>query len=319
MGLGSYILRRLLFAIPTFLFITLIIFTLAHLAPGDPIEIMVTTRPMPAWLKDEIRSQFGLNKPIYEQYFIWLANALRGNLGFSFSSGQFIGVIISDLAWKTLELTLTAQLVSLLIAIILGVIAAQKQNTIIDTLLSSISLFGWAMPLFWLALLMMLTFGLQLNWFPTSGYSTIGQPFSIFDHLGYLVLPVTTMVVSGWAYLFRLVRSSMIEVLSKPYITTARSKGLSERVVIYKHALRNALLPVITVVGITMGGLLGGSAIIESIFAWPGLGRFIVSSAMSRDYPAIMGTSMIIAILVLLSNLGTDIAYSMIDPRVQYE
>jgi len=274
---------------------------------------------MPAWLKDEIRRQFGLNRPIYEQYFIWLANAIRGNLGFSFASGQFIGVIISDLAWKTLELTLTAQLVSLLIAIILGVIAAQKQNTTIDTVLSSISLFGWAMPLFWLALLMMLTFGLQLNWFPTSGYSTIGQPFSIVDHLGYLVLPVTTMVVSGWAYLFRLVRSSMIEVLSKPYITTARSKGLSERVVIYKHALRNALLPVITVVGITMGGLLGGSAIIESIFAWPGLGRFIVGSAMSRDYPAIMGTSMIIAILVLISNLGTDIAYSLIDPRVQFE
>jgi peptide/nickel transport system permease protein len=222
------------------------------------------------------------------------------------------------LALNTLELTLIAQIVSLAISIILGVIAAVKQNTLFDNVLSSLSLFGYAMPIFWLALLMILTFSLNLNWFPTSGYSTIGIPFSLVDHLRHLALPISTMVIHGWAYQFRLVRSSMIEVLNKPYIITARSKGLSERIVIYKHALRNALLPVVTVVGLTLGFLLGGAAIIETIFAWPGLGRFIVNSAYTRDYPAIMGTSMIIAIMVLLSNLCTDIAYSIIDPRVKY-
>lgn len=319
MGLGSYVARRLLLAIPTFFFITILIFVLIHLAPGDPLEIMGGWRPVPDWLKNEMRKNFGLDQPLHIQYILWLSNALRGNLGYSYFSGQYIGIIISDLSLKTLELALTSQLISLTVAITLGVIAAVKQNSKIDSVLSTSALFGYAMPGFWLALLFVLAFSLYLGLFPTSGYSTIGKPFSIFDHLTYLVLPVSVNVVHGFAYLFRLVRSSMIEVLSKPYITTARSKGLSERIVIYKHALRNALLPVVTVVGMSMGFILSGSVIIESIFGWPGLGNFIYHGALSRDYPAIMGTSFVIVIMVLIANIGTDIAYSIVDPRVKYE
>jgi len=319
MGLLSYVARRLLLAIPTFFFTTLIIFLLAHLAPGDPIEVMSAWKPIPTWLKGEIRRSFGLDKPLYIQYFIWLSNALQGNLGYSYISGQWIGAIILSLAWNTIELMLTAQIVSLIVAVVLGVIAAVKQNSPIDAAISTLSLFGYSMPTFWLALLLIYVFSLNLGLLPTSGYSTVGQPFSLLDHLRHLILPVATMVINNSAYLLRLVRSSMIEVLSKSYIITARAKGLRERTVIYKHAFRNALLPLVTVVGISMGFLLGGSVIIESIFAWPGLGRFIMQAAISRDYPSIMGTSMIIVIMVLLANISVDIAYGIIDPRIRYE
>jgi len=319
MGFGSYVARRLLLIIPTFFLLTILIFILVHLAPGDPLDVMGGMRPAPGWLKDEIRKNFGLDQPLYTQYIIWLSNALRGNLGYSYFSGQWIGVIISDLAWKTLELTLTSQLISIILAIALGVIAAVKKGSKIDNVLSVFSLFGYAMPVFWLALLFILFFALNLGLFPTSGYATIGQPFSLFDHLRYLILPVSVYVIHGVAYNFRLVRSAMIEVLSKPYIITARSKGLSERAVIYKHAFRNALLPVITALGMEMGFLLSGSVVLESIFAWPGLGRFIWNGALSRDYPAVMGSSFIIIIMVLIANVGTDIAYHIVDPRVEYE
>jgi len=318
MGLGSYIARRLLVAIPTFLFITLLVFTLIHLAPGDPIRLMLATRPAPQWLIDEIRRNLGYEKPIYVQYFLWLNRLFRGDLGYSFQSGVHVSTLLSAKIWKTVELMLCARALSIVVAVVFGVITAVRHYSILDNVVSTFSLFGYAMPSFWLALLSVLIFSLSLGWFPTSGYISPGTEYNIWDHIQHLILPVTVIAVSESAYLFRIVRSSMLEVLNQDYIMAARAKGVGEWMVIYKHALKNALMPVITIIGIQMGFLLSGSVVIEQIFSWPGLGKFTVEVAQARDYTSLMGVTIVLAIMVLIANVVTDIAYATIDPRVQY-
>jgi len=324
MTLRTYITRRLIVIIPTFFFISMVIFTLIHLAPGDPVIAMIGRHPVSYEVMEMIRKDLGLDKPIPVQYLIWVSKLLRGNFGYSYVSARPVIAMIREKVPRTLELMLAAEAVSVVIAIILGVIAAVKHYSLADAACSLGALIGYSAPNFWIGLIALLFFALWLRWLPASGTQTIGIKFAsplhaLLDHLKYLVLP-TSILVLGWtAYLFRMVRSSMLEVLRQDYITTARAKGLKERVVIYKHALRNALLPVITYEGYSMGFLLGGAAIIEYIFSWPGLGQFIVLVAESRDYPTLMGIAMIIALMVLLANLCADIAYAIVDPRIRYD
>ena len=301
-----------------------VVFSLIHLAPGDPIEIMFATsgRPYSPEVMEEIRQSLGLDQPLHIQYFKWLGDFLRGDLGYSFVSRQPISSMISDRIWLTMELMLFAEIIALSFAVTLGVLSAAKQYSTVDYMCSIASLFMYSMPSFWIALIMIMLFSVWLGWLPVFGAFTTGVKFTFFealiDHLRHLVLPVAAVSCVHTAYLFRLTRSAMIEILGEDYITTARAKGLKERVVIYKHALKNALLPTVTFVGISVGFVLGGAVVVETVFSWPGLGKLALDFAISRDYPGIMGLTMTIAVIVILANLCTDIAYALIDPRIRY-
>jgi peptide/nickel transport system permease protein len=325
MTLRTYIIRRTLIIIPLFFLITVIIFTLIHVAPGDPSRVLIGPRGrLPPGVFEEYKRRLGLDQPIYLQYFYWVSNILRLDLGYSFINNQPVSLIISQKVPTTLELLILAEIISVVLAVVFGVIAAVKHYSPVDGLISLAALAGYSTPNFWLALMLIMTFAVQLGWFPPGEVYTVGLTFStpfhwLLDHLSHLVLPVTVLVVGWTAFLLRMVRSSMIEVLGQDYITTARAKGLKERIVIYKHALRNALLPVITYEGYSIGYLFAGAAVIEYIFDWQGLGHFMVGYSILRDYPSIMGLAMIIAIMVLLANLLADIAYAIADPRIRYD
>lgn len=323
--LRTYIIRRLILLIPTFFLISIIIFTLIHLAPGDPITIMFASsrKAVSPEIIASVRKELGLDQPIPIQYLMWVSRLLRGDLGYSYVSGQSTAKMIGVRIGRTVELMLAAEVVSLMLAIVLGVICAVRHHSLLDAVSSLGALIGYSMPSFWIGLMLLLVFALWLGWFPSFGVQTQGATFSLFgswfDHLKHLILPLTVLVIGWIAYLFRMLKSSMLEVLRQDYILTARAKGVKERIVIYKHALRNALLPVVTYVGYSFGFLLGGAAIVETVFSWPGLGKFAVDLALRRDYPPLMGLNIVIAVMVLLANLCTDIAYAIVDPRIRYD
>ena len=324
MTLRNYVIRRLILIIPTFFLISAIVFTLIHLAPGDPVMVMVSRHGLPQATQDRIREELGLNEPVPVQYAIWVGKLLRGDFGFSYVTGRNVLEWISNKVPATVELILIAEIISIIIAVTLGVIAAVKHYSLTDAVCSVTALVGYSAPSFWIAVIAILVFSMILKWLPPSGMYTVGviwgSPLDAFvDHLKHLIMP-TSILVLGWtAYLFRMVRSSMLDVLNQDFIMTARAKGVKERVVIYKHALRNALLPVITYLGFSIGFLLGGAAVIENIFDWPGLGEFIVMVASNRDYPALMGITMIISLMVLIANLCADVTYAIVDPRIRYD
>ena len=326
MTLRDYIIKRIILVIPTIIALSLITFAIMHLAPGGPLDYYLAENPLLG--RDPVRiatleERMGLNKPIYEQYFIWFKNFISGNLGWSFHSGEDVTQLILGKLNKTATLMVLSVIISLIIAIPLGVTSAVKQYSHLDNLMMVFSLFGTSMPGFWFALMLIFSFALGVGWFPTSGTHTLGVEHATWFHLildraSYMVLPVTTLSLARLAEMTRLTRSSMLDVLKQDYITTARAKGVRELVVIYKHALRNALLPVVTVIGLNIGFLFAGSATIETIFAWPGLGKFMVDNIYKRDYPAIMGSTMLIAVTVIVANLVTDIVYAYLDPRIRY-
>jgi len=325
-GLRTYIIRRLLAIIPTFFLTTMLVFTLINLAPGDPVLVMLAMRGKSGSpeMIEQMKQALGLDKPPHIRYLMWLSAFLRGDLGFSYSTGQPTIKMITDRLWWTLELMLVTEIVSLALGIILGVIAAVKHGSLIDAGSSLSALVGYSIPSFWLGLELLLVFSFLLGWFPTYGAQTSGTTFpslfdALLDHLRHLVLPVIALTSAWVAYILRLVRSTMLEVLRQDYILTARAKGLKERIVIFKHALRNVLLPLVTYEGYSIGFLLGGAVVIETVFSWPGLGKFAVDVALRRDYPPIMGLTAIIAVMVLLSNLCADIAYAIVDPRIRYD
>jgi peptide/nickel transport system permease protein len=324
--LVTYTIRRLIIIVPTFLLISIIIFTLIHLAPGDPISIMVASNPMRLTQPeiDELKKEYGLDQPVFVQYLVWIGRLFRGDLGHSYTYAKPVIELVSIRVPRTLELMIMVQAVSLILAIFLGVVSAVKQYSLTDALAKVGALIGYSAPSFWLGLIGIIVFALYLDWLPSFGVQTVGEEFPTifhvwFDHFKHLLLPVSILSFGWMAYLLRLVRSCMLEVLRSDYILTARAKGLSERVVIYKHALRNALLPVVTYEGYAVGFLLGGAAVIESVFSWPGLGKFMVDAATSRDYPTLMGLSMIITLMVLISNLIADLSYAIVDPRIRYD
>lgn len=325
MTLRTYIIRRILVVIPVFLLISMIIFFMVHAAPGDPARILVGERSR---IRPEVRDAWikslGLDQPVPVQYILWLGRLLQGNLGYSFQNNKPVIESIGERVQLTLELMIAAEIISVIIGVVLGVIAAVKHYSIIDGLTSLVALIGYSTPNFWLAMMLILVFALQLQWFPPGGTQTLGISFptplhSLVDHLKHLVLPVSVLVLVWTAYLFRMVRTSMLEVLGQDYITTARAKGLKERVVIYKHALRNALLPVITYEGYSVGYLFAGAVVIEYVFNWFGLGSFIVDMTILRDYPSVIGIAVVIAVMVLMANLAADIAYAFADPRIRYD
>jgi len=324
MTLRNYVIRRLIIIIPTFFFISLIVFSLIHLAPGDPIKAMEGPIPLGPEIRERITRELGLDQPLPVQYLIWVSKILQGDLGYSYLSSQSVMEMIGERIQPTLELMLAAEILAVTVAIVLGVIAAVKHNSIADATASIGALIGYSTPNFWIALMTIMLFSVQLGWLPAGGRYTLGvtfpTPFHAFlDRLTHAILPVSVLALGMTAYLFRLVRSSMLEVLRQDYITTARAKGLRERVVIYKHALRNALVPVVTYIGYSLGFLFGGAVVIEDVFGWLGLGHFYVFSADLRDYPVLMGLSMLIAIMILIGNLCADIAYAIVDPRITYE
>ena len=323
-NLRDYIIRRILVAIPTLIGISILTFSIIHFAPGGPLNFMLE---MQVEVDPEMilymEQRLGLDKPVYVQYWIWLKNIVTGDLGTSFISNVPVAQMIVSFWKNTLVLSMSGLILSLFISIPLGIISAVKKDSILDNTSRLVSLFGVSMPNFWTGIMLIYLLAVRLGWFPVFGAHTIGAVYDnklqeLMDLAYHMVLPLLTTTLGGSALTVRLVRSSMLDVLNQEYIMTARAKGVKERVVIYKHALRNALLPVVTLVGLSMGFLLSGSITLETVFAWPGLGRYMIDATFLRDYPAIMAMTMIVATMVVVANIVTDVTYALLDPRIRY-
>lgn len=322
--MSTYLLKRILMLIPLMVGITLISFSVIHLAPGEPVEMQVAMNPkVSKESRERLRKLYGLDKPLHEQYFTWVGKLARLDLGRSFSSdSRPVVEKIRERLPVTLSLNIIALLLEFGLAIPIGILAATHRDTWLDKGLTIFVFVGFAVPTFWLALLLMYFFGVKLNWLPISGLHTLGSEgygtlMYLWDMAKHLIMPIMVASFGSLAGLSRYMRSSMLNVISQDYITTARAKGLSERVVIYKHALRNALLPLITLLGFSIPGLIGGSVIFESIYSIPGMGQLFYQSVMSRDYPVVMGILVIGAFLTLIGNLIADLCYALADPRIR--
>lgn len=311
----AYILRRLVLLIPVLLVVGLVVFALVHLTPGDPAAVILGDEARPEEIA-RVREQLGLNDPLYVQFVRWIAGAVRLDLGDSIFLNMPVTRALLQRAEPTGLLTLYAKLISLAIGIPAGVIAASRRNSLLDRGLMVMSVSGAAMPGFYLAILLILAFAVNLRWLPSGGYVPIGD--DPVEHLRRMILPAFSLGFAQSALLARLVRSSMLDVLREDYIRTAAAKGIAQRRIIYGHALRNALLPAITVIGTSVGALLGGAVITETVFTLPGMGQLVVQSVLRRDYPVIQGALLLIAVIYVLVNLLVDVLYVYVDPRVRY-
>lgn len=310
-----YVLRRLTESLALILIITIFTFILINSAPGGP-SILLDPNMSPEDAQ-RLREVYGLNRPIHEQYVRWLAQILQGNLGFSLGVGRPVSELIGSALPATLLLSGAALLFSILVAIPLGIIAAVKRNTWIDQTITLISFFGLSLPVFWYGLMLIVFFSVMLPWLPAGGMRTPGDD-SFVDLALHLLLPTLTLGTSNMAQLVRYTRSAMLGVLTQDYVRTARSKGVAEGAVIFRHAFRTALIPVVTLLGLLIPRLVGGAAVTESVFSWPGMGRLAVSAAFNQDYPTIMGITLIISVVVIITNLVVDLLYARLDPRVSY-
>jgi peptide/nickel transport system permease protein len=311
----KFILHRLLLLIPVLFIVTVLASLLIYFTPGDPVRVMLGIRANEEAVR-AIRAELGLDRPVYIRYIKWLGNILRGNLGKSLQRNEDVLEMILARLPATLEMNIFAVCVSAVLAIPIGVISAAKANTLVDNLSSFFSLFWVSMPGFWIALIALLLFSMKLHVFPISG--RLG-PIWTKEGMWSLLLPGLILGVRQVAIISRLVRAGMLEVLSEDYIRTARSKGLAEKVVVYKHGLRNAMVPTVTIFGLQVPELLSISVIIEIVFAWPGMGMLLVDAVFKRDYTLIQGIVFIYALLVILVNLMVDVLYAYIDPRIKYD
>jgi peptide/nickel transport system permease protein len=308
-------------SVPVLVGITLATYVLVNLAPGDPVTALINPETAASLGPDFIEQQreaLGLNKPLPVRYVLWLGEIARGNLGFSTRDGQPIAGKIAERVWPTARLMLTALALALLVAIPVGVLSAIKQYSILDYVVTVAGLAAISIPSFFLALLGIYIVSLKLGWLPTAGMATIGQPASVLDSLLHLILPALVLGLAEAAPLIRYTRSSMLEVVRQEYVTVARAKGLGERVVLYRHALRNALIPLVTVIALGLPRLFGGTVIIEAVFAWPGMGTLAITAVRERDYPVIMAINLISAVMILSSSLLADLVYAYVDPRIKY-
>ena len=321
----AYTLRRLLVAVPLLLGITFISFMVIHLAPGDPVEVQsgdMTERNIREAYK-ALREMYGLDKPLHVQYWNWLSRIVRLDFGRSFApDGRLVLTKIGERLPITLLLNVIEMLIILALAVPIGVLSATRQYSTFDKVTTIFVFLGFATPDFWLALLLMILFGVQLGWLPISGLRSLNWEYLTFwhqqlDFLSHLAMPILVATFGGLAGFSRYMRQSMLEVVRQDYIQTARAKGLAERVVVGKHALRNAMLPIVTILGLSLPGLIGGSVIVEWIFAIPGMGQLMVQAAFERDYPVLMGNLVIVSTLTLFANLAADLAYSLVDPRIR--
>lgn len=319
----SFALKRLLLMIPLTFGITLITFTVIHLAPGGPVEVETEmSLKASAQARENLKKLYGLDKPLHVQYFDWLKRFVKLDFGISFVDGKKVFDKIKERIPVTLTINLLSLILIMAIAIPIGVLSATKQYSIFDKLTTVFVFLGFSTPTFWLALILMIIFGVSLGLLPISGIQSIdvsGMGFidRLADWIKHLILPVGLSAFGGIAGMSRYSRSSMLEVIRQDYIRTARAKGLKESDVIIRHALRNALMPVVTILGLAVPGLIGGSVIFETIFAIPGMGQLFYASAMSRDYPTIMGILVIGAVLTLIGNLIADMSYALVDPRIR--
>lgn len=315
----TYIVRRLLINIPVFFGITILIFTFVALAPGDLADALV--RPElgfdPA-AKEAIRARYGLDQPLFIRYILWLGNALQGELGYRAASGAAVGPEVIRGLTNSIMLTGTAMVMGISIGIPLGVISAVRQYSKIDFVLTGMTFLGISLPSFMLGLGGLWLLGLQLKLVPIAGMTTVGKPFDLGDLLHHLILPASILGFGYMAIFLRYTRAAMLDVIHLDYITTARSKGLSGRVILSRHAFRNALIPIITLIGLAIPEIVGAAVVTEAVFSWPGLGLMMVEGVQDRDFLLIMGIAMVLATTVLIANLVTDVSYGIADPRIRY-
>lgn len=315
--MSRYIVRRATQGIVLLFFVSVVVFVIVHSTPGGPA--LLNHPDVDPTVARELEELLGLNDPIPIQYARWIKNVAYGNFGKSYQHSLPTTQLIVDRIPKTLLLSGTALLLSVMLAVPLGIISAVYRYSVLDYAATITAFFGVSIPIFWLGILLIIVFSVTLGWLPSAGMVTVGAPFSVRDLLRHLVMPAIVLSTFPLAQLTRYVRSSMVEVLAQDYIRTARSKGLPEVTLLRRHALRNALIPVLTVLGVLIPRLLGGAVVTETIFAWPGLGRLAVDSAITRDYPVIMGVTLLVSGLVIVSNLLTDLAYVALDPRIKLQ
>ena len=321
----AYACRRLLLAIPLLIGITFVSFIVVHLAPGEPVDLQAgdLQTKSSAQAREALRKLYGLDQPLHVQYWNWVTRVVRLDFGRSFApDGKPVLQKIGERLPITLFLNVIEMLVILAVAVPIGVLSATRQYSLFDKITTVLVFVGFATPDFWLALLLQILFGVQLGWLPISGLRDINWEYLSFwkrqqDFVGHLILPIAVATFGGLAGFSRYMRQSMLEVVRQEYVQSARAKGLAESVVIGKHALRNALLPVVTILGLSLPGLVGGSVIVEWIFAIPGMGQLMVQAVFSRDYPVIMGNLVIVSTLTLVANLLADISYGLVDPRIR--
>lgn len=332
----QFILRRLGLVIPTFIGITLLTFTLIRMIPGDPIEVMAGERGVSAERHAELSAELGFDQPLYIQYFRYVGGVLHGDLGNSLVTKEPVVKEFLTLFPATIELALCAAIFAVLVGLPAGIIAAVKRGTVFDHSVMTLSLTGYSMPIFWWALLLMLIFSVTLGWTPVSGRIDVvywidnvtgfmlidsilsGESGAFSSAVAHLILPSIVLGTIPMAVIARMTRSSMLEVLSEDYIRTARSKGIAPWRVIVIHALRNALIPVITVIGLQVGILLSGAILTETVFAWPGIGKWLIESIGRRDYPVVQGGILIVATIIIVVNLLVDITYGIVNPRIRH-
>ena len=329
-------LKRLFYSVPTLFFISLLVFLSVRLLPGDPIDFLLGEKGSTPERRAELEENLGLNKPLYVQYFLFLSRAVRGDMGRSIVTGEKVSKEFLGLFPATLELAVSSVILALLLGIPLGILCALFHNSVLDRLVMGLSLTGYSMSIFWWGLILILFFSVQLEWTPTSG--RIGVFYDIPHYTGFmlvdalrmenpwpsiksfllhLTLPTLTLATVPFVSFVRMTRSSLIEALHEDFVRTAQAKGLSFYTVVVKHAFRNALLPVVTVIGFMFGSLITGAVLTETVFAWPGIGRWLVAAVSARDYPVLQGGVLIIAVLVVLINLLVDLSYIRLDPRVR--
>jgi peptide/nickel transport system permease protein len=316
--MGQYLVRRLLQMIPLLLGISIIMFGLIQAAPGGPEAMFLESgRFIDPTIIESYRHRLGLDQPVYIQYFKWLGAAVTGDFGLSFSTSRPVSDMIVERLPATLELMLTAFIIAALIAIPLGIFSAVRQYSLLDYIGTGFSFLGIAMPVFWFGLILQLVFSVNLGWLPTSGRETVGDA-GFIDQVRHLILPgivLSLLYIAGWS---RYMRSSLLSVIRKEYMLTARSKGLRERDIIWVHGVKNALIPVVSVMALDLAGLFSGAVITETVFAWPGIGRLFIQSTFSRDYPLMMGILMMGSFMVVFFNLVADMVYAWLDPRINY-
>jgi peptide/nickel transport system permease protein len=304
--MAKLIVRRLLVAVPTLFLFSLLVFSLMHLAPGDP-TLLYTGRVVSQEVYERTRAQLGLDEPLYTQYWKFITNLVQGDLGRSHNYRVEVLELLKLRVPNSIMLGASAMILTYIISIPLGVLAAVKQRSAIDIIVLAIIALGMSIPLFWLGLMLILVFAVRLRWFPVSGY----------DSLHHMVLPVVTLSAVQISYVMRMTRSSMLEVLRQDYVRTASAKGLKARVVVWKHAFRNALIPLISIFGMQIGWLAAGAVVIEMVFVWPGVGRLIVESIIRSDYPVVQGVLLMLGATVILGNLIADILYTIADPKIR--
>jgi peptide/nickel transport system permease protein len=310
----KYAVKRLLMTIPTFLIVATVVFTLIRLVPGDPAAVMVGDLEDPTVLED-VREHLGLDKPLFGQFTTWMANVVQGDLGTSIMTGEPVLHAMLQRFAVTAQIVLLSIVFAIVVAIPAGMMAAARQNSQRDVVTMFFVILSVSIPSFWVGILLILVFGVQLQWLPAIGYVSVTESFA--EGLRYLVLPVAALLLGEMAALTRMMRSSAIEVLRLEYIMHARAKGLRESTVLWRHAFPNAFAPVLTLLGLMLGSLLGGAVVIESVFTLPGLGRFLVEGIYARDYPVVQGALLLVAAIYVVTNLVVDLLYPVFDPRVK--